>query len=136
MSFTCIIAVCTSLIDIPEYLSFTSLVILFCTIVTYLPGIVTYAELIFKFVSSSASLIVFAKLKITSSSFIIFPFFSPLHLYEVLAIISICPKLFTSPTTVQTLLVPMSTPTMISPIAKLIPPFFWYKFSKCIYITF
>ena len=80
--------------------------------------------------------LVFARLKITSSSFIIFPFFSPLHLYEVLHIISICPKLLTSPTTVQTLLVPMSTPTMISPIAKLIPPFFSIIFSKCIYITF
>ena len=123
MSFIWLIAPWTSFIDIPEYLSFTSLTMLFWTIVTYLPGIVTYAEFIFKFVSSSASLIVFAMLKLISSSFIIFPFFSPLHLYDVLLIVSICPKLFTSPTTVQTLVVPISIPTMISPIAKLIPPF-------------
>ena len=89
---------------------------LFCTIVTYFPGIVTYAEFIFKFVSSSASFIVFAKLKLISSSFIILPFFSQLHLNDVLHIVSICSKLFTSPTTVATFVVPISTPTIISPM--------------------
>ena len=41
ISFTCIIAFCTSLIEIPAYLSLASLVMLFCTIVTYFTGIVT-----------------------------------------------------------------------------------------------
>ena len=123
MSFICAIAPCTSFVVIPANLSLASLEILFCTIVMYLPGIVTYAELIFRFVSSSASLIVFATLKLISSSLIILPFFRPLHLHDVLLIVSICPKLLTSPTTVQTLVVPISIPTMISPIAKLIPPF-------------
>jgi len=41
ISLTCIIADVTSLVDIPAYLSFASFTILFCTIVTYLPGIVT-----------------------------------------------------------------------------------------------
>jgi len=136
ISFTWIIAFCTSLTDIPEYLSFTSFVMLFCTIVTCFPGIVTYAEFIFKFVSSSASFIVLARLSVISSSFIIFPFFSPLHLYDVLLIISIWPKLLTSPTTVATFVVPMSTPTIISPIAKLIPPFFCFNFHNVFILHF
>ena len=64
---------------------------------------------------------------------IIFPFFKPLHFSDVLHIVSICPKLFTSPTTVQTLDVPISIPTMISPIAKIIPPFI-YVFFLVLYI--
>ena len=136
MSFTCIMAFCTSLIDIPAYLSFASFVILFCTIVTYFPGIVTYAEFIFKLVSSSASFIVFDKLRLISSSFIILPFFNPLHLYDVLHIVSICSKLLTSPTTVAIFVVPMSTPTIISPIAKLIPPSFFINFLMYLYYIF
>ena len=123
ISFTWVIALWTSLSEIPAYLSLTSLTILFWTIVTYLPGIVVYAELILMLASSSASWIVFTKLNVTSSSLIILPFFIPLHLHEVLHIVSICPKLFTSPSTVHTFDVPISIPTIISPIAKIIPPF-------------
>ena len=41
ISLTCMIEDDTSFAEIPAYLSFASLVIVFCTIVTYLPGIVT-----------------------------------------------------------------------------------------------
>ena len=135
MSLACIIALWTSFNAIPANLSFNSFTMLFWTIVTYFPGIVTYAELILKSASSSASFIVFAMLKLISSSLIILPFFKPEHFSDVLHIVSICPKLFTSPTTVQTLDVPISIPIMISPIAKIIPPFI-LCFTSVIYITF
>ena len=129
ISLACTIALWTSFNDIPANLSFSSFNMLFWTIVTSFPGIVTYAEFILNSASSSASFIVFATLKLTSSSLIILPFFIPLHLQDVLHSVSICPKLLTSPTTVQTLDVPISIPTMISPIAKMIPPFIFVKIS-------
>lgn len=118
ISFICIIADVTSLLEIPAYLSFASFKILFCTIVTYLPGIVTYAECIFKFAISSTSEIVFEIALEISSSSVIFDFFIPKHLHSLVAIISTWLKLFTSPTTTFTLEVPKSMPTIISPIAK------------------
>ena len=89
ISFACIIADDTSFADIPAYLSFTSFVTLFCTIVTSFPCIVIYAEFIFKSESVSASSIVFTIVLITSSSFIIFPFLIPLHILLALQIVSI-----------------------------------------------
>ena len=80
ISLTCIIAVCTSLNDIPEYLSLASFVILFCTIVVYLPGIVTYAEFTLNPDSSSILSNTFTKLFETSSSLIIFVFLITVHL--------------------------------------------------------
>ena len=40
MSFTCDMPLKTSFVDIPAYLSLASFKTLFCTIVTYFPGIV------------------------------------------------------------------------------------------------
>ena len=58
MSLTCIMACPTSRTEIPAYLSFNSFVTLFCTMVAYFPGMVTYAELILNLASSSAFSIV------------------------------------------------------------------------------
>ena len=89
MSLTCIMACPTSRTEIPAYLSFNSFVTLFCTMVAYFPGMVTYAELILNLASSSAFSIVFAIERAISSSFIIFPFLIPSHLLLVEHIISI-----------------------------------------------
>lgn len=128
MSFTWIIAEVTSFVDIPAYLSFVSFTIVFWTIVTYLPGIVVYAEFIFKFNSSSASLTVFDIAITSSSGLMIFPFLIPLHLQSVLQVTSIWLKLFTLPTTVLTRDVPISTPTMISPNCQGYSSIFQIKF--------
>ena len=59
ISFTCNNAEDTSFTETPEYLSFIVFVMLFCTIVTYFPAIVKYAELILISASLSASCIDF-----------------------------------------------------------------------------
>jgi len=55
MSLTCNNADDTSFTETPENLSFIFFVMLFCTIVTYFPAIVKYAEFIFISASLSAS---------------------------------------------------------------------------------
>ena len=89
ISLACISALDTSLEDIPEYLSLASFVTLFCTIVTYFPGIVMYAEFIFMFISFSASCTTLdiESAKLFSST--IFPFCMPLLFLLVLQITSI-----------------------------------------------
>ena len=75
MSLTCNNADDTSFTETPENLSFIFFVMLFCTIVTYFPAIVKYAEFIFISASLSASWIDFTIAFAISSSSIIFVFF-------------------------------------------------------------
>ena len=59
-----------------------------------------------------------------SPSSVIFDLVIPKHLHSAVAIISTWLKLLTSPITEVTLEVPISIPTITSPIAKIIPPFY------------
>ena len=81
-----------------------------------------YVELIVRLASISAFFINFVTARTISSSSIIFPFLMPLHFWLSVYITSIWLKLLTSPITILTFEVPMSIPTIISPIAKVNPP--------------